>query len=83
MPAEADRYEAEFDFDSLLRADTLSRYQANREAIYSGQLTPNEARIDEGRQALPGGDQLMIQGATVPIQQVLKEGGNGTQDAQP
>ena len=78
--SEADKYEAEFDFDSLLRADTLSRYQANREAIYSGQLTPNEARINEGRQSLPGGDQLMIQGATVPIQQVLTGADNGTQD---
>lgn len=61
------RYEAEFDFDALLRADRSSRIQANREAIHSGQLTPNEARIDEGRPALPGGDELMIQGATVPI----------------
>src|SRR5690554_1475630 len=66
---EAKRYEAEFDFDSLLRADTLSRYQANREAINSGQLTPNEARISEGRPALPGGDQLLIQGAMIPILQ--------------
>lgn len=65
---EAQRYEAEFDFDSLLRADTMSRYQANREAINSGQLTPNEARISEGRSSKPGGDQLLIQGAMIPIE---------------
>lgn len=65
---EAKRFEAEFNFDSLLRADTLGRYQANREAINTAQLTPNEARISEGRQALPGGDQLLIQGAMIPIQ---------------
>lgn len=65
---EAKTFEAEFDFDSLLRADTMSRFQANREAINSAQLTPNEARISEGRSSLPGGDQLMIQGAMIPIE---------------
>lgn len=61
-------YECEFDFDAaLLRADRLTRLQGNREAINSGQMTPNEARRDEGREALAGGDQLLIQGAMVPI----------------
>ncbi|MNR60031.1 hypothetical protein D3C85_1814280 [compost metagenome] len=46
----------------------MSRYQANREAINSGQLTPNEARISEGRSSKPGGDQLLIQGAMIPIE---------------
>jgi HK97 family phage portal protein len=67
-PAEWGKYEAEFDFDALLRADRLSRMQANKEAINSGQLTPNEAREDEGRIPLDGGDQLLIQGAMIPIQ---------------
>lgn len=67
-PDEAAQYECEFDFDAaLLRADLKTRMQGNREAINSGQMTPNEARIDEGRPALPGGDQLLIQGAMVPI----------------
>lgn len=67
-PEDAAQYECEFDFDAaLLRADRLTRLQGNREAINSGQLTPNEARRDEGREALPGGDQLLIQGAMVPI----------------
>jgi HK97 family phage portal protein len=69
---ESKNYEAEFDFDSLLRADTMSRFQANREAINSGQLTPNEARISEGRSALPGGEQLLVQGAMIPIQNAGK-----------
>lgn len=69
---EAKSHEAEFDFDSLLRADTMSRFQANREAINSGQLTPNEARISEGRSSLPGGEQLLIQGAMIPIQNAGK-----------
>lgn len=76
-------YECEFDFDAaLLRADLLTRMQANREAINSGQCTPNEARISEGKPALPGGDQLLIQGAMIPIQQAGQkpvEVTNGTQ----
>lgn len=78
---EQDRFEAAFDFDALLRGDTLTRFQAYREAIHSSQLTPNEARAREGLPSMPGGDSLMIQGATVPIQQVLQGGANGTQNA--
>lgn len=82
--AEAQELEAEFDFDSLLRADTLSRYQANREAINSGQLTPNEARLSEGLPRLPGGDVLLVQGAMIPIQNAgqkpAQEVPNGTED---
>jgi HK97 family phage portal protein len=67
--SDARLYECEFDFDAaLLRADMKTRMQANREAINSAQLTPNEARVDEGRPKLPGGDQLLIQGAMIPIQ---------------
>jgi len=65
--------EARFDFDALIRADAKTRKQANREAIYSGQLTPNEAREDEGRPPLPGGDVLLIQGATVPLERQIAE----------
>ena len=78
-------YECEFDFDAaLLRADLLTRMQANREAINSGQCTPNEARISEDKPALPGGDQLLIQGAMIPIQQAGQkpvEVINGTQES--
>ena len=66
--ADSVKYELEFDFNALLRADTLARMQANREGINSGQITPNEARISEGRPALTGGDQLLIQGAMIPIE---------------
>lgn len=66
---DSENYEAEFDFDALLRSDTKTRMDANREAINSGQLTPNEARRDEGRAPIEGGDQLLIQGAMIPIRQ--------------
>ncbi len=60
-------YEAEFDFDALLRADTKTRLESNHQAVNSAQMTPNEARQSEGRQAMAGGDQLLIQGAMVPL----------------
>lgn len=66
-------YEAEFNFDALLRADTKSRLEAYREAINSGQLTPNEARHAEGREPLDGGNVLMVQGAMIPINQAGKQ----------
>jgi HK97 family phage portal protein len=40
--------EAEFDYDSLLRADTLTRYQAHKIALESGFLTKDEVRELEG-----------------------------------
>jgi hypothetical protein len=67
---DAGKYECEFDFDAaLLRADMKTRMESNAAAINSGQCTPNEARISEGKTALDGGNQLLIQGAMVPIQQ--------------
>lgn len=58
---------AEFNLDGLLRGDYLTRMNGNSMAIQTGQLTPNEARAMDNREPLEGGDQLYIQGATVPL----------------
>lgn len=67
--SEEDRkqYEVEFDFEGLLRADQRSRFDGYRTGITAGVLTPNEARAMEWLPAMEGGDQLLIQGAMVPI----------------
>jgi len=57
----------EFNLDGLLRGDYLTRMEGNAKAVQTGQLTPNEARKMENRPNMNGGDQLFIQGATVPI----------------
>ena len=57
----------EFNMDGLLRGDYKTRMEGNSTAIQTGQLTPNEARAMDNREPLPGGDSLMIQGATVPL----------------
>lgn len=56
-----------FNVDSLLRGDLKTRMEAHATAIQNGIKTPNEARVTEGLEPKQSGDDLMIQGATVPI----------------
>ena len=60
---------AEFDFDALLRADMGARFEAWQKGINAAMVTPNEARGKEGLPPVTGGDQLMINGNMVPINQ--------------
>lgn len=60
-------YQAEFDFDALLRSDMKSRMESYRVAINTGVMTPNEARRRESLPDMEGGDRLYVQGAMVPI----------------
>lgn len=66
-PIESMRRSVEFDFEALLRTDFKTRLESYRVGVQSGIITPNEARAEEGRQALTGGDLLYIQGATIPL----------------
>jgi len=60
-------YFVEFNLDGLMRGDLATRMQAHATAIQNGIRTPNEVRKIENLPPLPGGDDLMIQGATVPL----------------
>ena len=51
-------------FSNLLK----TRMEAHATAIQNGIKTPNEVREKEGMEPLPAGGDLMIQGATVPIE---------------
>lgn len=53
--------------DGLLRGDFKTRLEGIARAIQTSQMTPNEGRALENRPAMKGGDQLLIQGATVPL----------------
>ena len=53
--------------DGLLRGDFATRMEGLAKGIQNALLTPNEARALENRPALPKGDELLIQGATVPL----------------
>jgi HK97 family phage portal protein len=57
----------EHNLDGLMRGDLLSRMQAHGQAVQNAIRTPNEVRALENLPPKPNGDDLMIQGATVPI----------------
>ena len=66
LPGEQDMY-AEFNLDAYLRADSVSKAEALSKQIQNAMITPNEARKLDNRPAIEGGDELFIQGATVPL----------------
>lgn len=57
----------EHNLDGLMRGDFAARMSGLSQAIQTAILTPNEARALENRPAKNGGDDLFIQGATVPL----------------
>ena len=57
----------ECNVDGLVRGDFKTPMAAHVTTIQDAIRTPNEVRTMENMSALPGGDDLMIQGATVPI----------------
>ncbi|WP_131116490.1 phage portal protein [Lichenihabitans psoromatis] len=48
----------DFDYREITRGDVAARYNAYRTGIMSMFMTPNEARIDDGRDPMEGGDKL-------------------------
>ncbi len=57
----------EHNLDGLMRGDFRSRIEGIARAIQTAQLTPNEGRGLENRPALANGNDLLVQGATVPL----------------
>ena len=76
----------EHNLDGLLRGDFASRMAGLAAGVQNALLTPNEARGLENRPQHKNGNDLLIQGATVPLgtQQVMNGGtddSNGGNDA--
>jgi HK97 family phage portal protein len=57
----------EHNLDGLLRGDFKTRMDGMGQAVQNGLLTPNEGRALDNRPAMPEGDKLYIQGATIPL----------------
>lgn len=53
--------------DGLRRGDYHNRMEGHAKSVQNAIRTPNEVRALEGLPALPDGDSLLIQGATVPL----------------
>lgn len=66
----------EFNLDGLLRGDFKTRMEGYATGVQNAIITPNEVRAKENMEVMEGGDSLMIQGATVPIENQL----SGEQD---
>jgi HK97 family phage portal protein len=66
LPSEAGYYK-EFNLDAYLRADSQTKAEQFSKYIQNAIKTPNEIRKLNNDPAISGGDDLMIQGATVPI----------------
>lgn len=70
-----DRRFVEFNVDGLLRGDFRARMEGFRVAVQGGFMTPNEVRRKLNLEDKPGGDTLLIQGATVPLPSQVNDGG--------
>lgn len=72
-------YYLKFNADAILRADIKTRYESYRIGIQGGFITANEVRQLEEKEALPGGDKLLINGNMMPIEMAgeqYKKGGD-------
>lgn len=80
-PIEGRTFFAEFNMDALFRGDAKSRAEFYASGIQNGYLMPNEVRAKENLNPAAGGDQLFIQGATVPIDQAGQTQNSGVSNA--
>lgn len=72
--AENNRRYVEHALDGLMRGDFQTRMAGLSQGIQNALITPNEARALDNRAPLPNGNDLMIQGATVPLGTQPKDG---------
>lgn len=69
------RYEVEFDFADLLRADSAARSEFYSKMVNNGLMTRNEAREVERLPPIDGADQLTVQGALIDLKDIGTKGG--------
>ncbi|MDY6796967.1 MAG: phage portal protein [Actinomycetota bacterium] len=70
--SERKTYFCEHLMDGLLRGDTQTRSEANSKMVLSGVYTPNEVRVAENKNPLPGGDQLWMPMNMLPADQAAE-----------
>lgn len=66
----------EFQFREILKGTPAERITAHRDAILSAQETPNEARRDENKPPLEGGDDLFVPLNVWPVTSAAASSGN-------
>lgn len=71
--ADDEMYYAKFCVEGLLRGDSAARSAYYRELINTGVMTINEARELEDLEPVEYGDVNLIQGAMVPLEQLIEQ----------
>jgi HK97 family phage portal protein len=61
---------ARFNMDSMMRADTLTRYRTYVMAVQNGLLSPNEVRELENREPYDGGNEMLLSAPGAVVQPV-------------
>lgn len=72
-PSEADLY-LELNWDAYIKTDTATKAEAFAKYVQNAIKTPNEIRALNNDEHIDGADDLMIQGATVPIKVAAQMG---------
>lgn len=62
---------AEILFEGLLRGDSLKRATLLKEKIYSGQLSPNDAREIDGMNPVDGGDEYFMPSTMTTLDRIV------------
>lgn len=65
--SEKGRFECVLDLSPILAGDSKTQAEVDQIDIGNGALTPNERRAKRGLNPLPGGDELFINAASVPL----------------
>lgn len=74
--ADAAKYAIKFNTGELLRADKSSQAQYFSQLVQLGLMTPNEARIELNLPPMKGGNALYMQGAMMPVEQIINNNKN-------
>ena len=70
---EREKYVVKFDFDELLKTDPKARAEIDCKELSAGILTANEIRKKRGLPPKEGGDELIVNGGFVRMDQIGKE----------
>lgn len=70
QPAERDLIDIEFDFSRFLRGNQQARIKAAAEAVQGSLMTINEARREEGKPPVDGGDEIYVQAQMRPLSMI-------------
>lgn len=65
-----DKCYAKFNADAMLRMDFKTKVETLAKAIFSGQMSVNEARAKDDRGAVEGGDEIILNGSTIFLKDV-------------